>query len=227
MNKAFTREDDAPPDDEDDVEAGPPLPIGTRNYMTPGGFARLKVELDALVGTERPALVATVAWAASNGDRSENGDYLYGKKRLREIDRRIRFLVKRLDAAEVVDPEVARARRHRPGLLRRDRRLRDARGGQAHDQHRRHRRDRHRARLRVVDLAGRARAHQGPRGRRRAAAHAGRLRRARGAGRALRPARHRRGAGRGRRARLTLARVYPHHSPVDNDWRSSSRSSPP
>jgi len=109
MNKAFTREDDAPPDDEDDLEAGPPLPIGTRNYMTPGGFARLKVELDALVGTERPALVATVAWAASNGDRSENGDYLYGKKRLREIDRRIRFLVKRLDAAEVVDPE-SRAR---------------------------------------------------------------------------------------------------------------------
>src|SRR6185503_20363739 len=82
------------------------LPIGTRNYMTPGGFARLKVELDALVGTERPALVATVAWAASNGDRSENGDYLYGKKRLREIDRRIRFLVKRLDAAEVADPSV-------------------------------------------------------------------------------------------------------------------------
>ena len=109
MNKAFTRESDAAPDDEDDVESGPPLPIGTRNYMTPGGFARLKSELDALVGTERPSLVATVAWAASNGDRSENGDYLYGKKRLREIDRRIRFLVKRLDAAEVVDPE-ARAR---------------------------------------------------------------------------------------------------------------------
>src|SRR6187397_3062900 len=103
MNKAFTREDDAPPDDEDDLEAGPPLPIGTRNYMTPGGFARLKVELDALVGTERPALVATVAWAAGNGDRSENGDYLYGKKRLREIDRRIRFLTKRLESAEIVD----------------------------------------------------------------------------------------------------------------------------
>ncbi len=109
MNKAFTREDDAAIDDDDDVEAGPPLPIGTRNYMTPGGFARLKAELDTLVGTERPSLVATVAWAASNGDRSENGDYLYGKKRLREIDRRIRFLVRRLDAAEVVDPE-ARAR---------------------------------------------------------------------------------------------------------------------
>ncbi len=110
MNKAFTRENDAADDaDDDDLEAAPALPVGSRNYMTPGGFARLKAELDQLVTTERPALVATVAWAASNGDRSENGDYLYGKKRLREIDRRIRFLVKRLDAAEVVDPE-SRAR---------------------------------------------------------------------------------------------------------------------
>ena len=109
MNKAFTRENDAADADDDDVESAPALPIGTRNYMTPGGFARLKAELDHLVATERPSLVATVAWAASNGDRSENGDYLYGKKRLREIDRRIRFLVRRLDAAEVVDPE-ARAR---------------------------------------------------------------------------------------------------------------------
>ena len=109
MNKAFTRENDAADDADDDLEAAPALPTGSRNYMTPGGFARLKAELDHLVATERPALVATVAWAASNGDRSENGDYLYGKKRLREIDRRIRFLVKRLDAAEVVDPE-SRAR---------------------------------------------------------------------------------------------------------------------
>jgi transcription elongation factor GreB len=107
MSKAFTREHDSPQDDEDDVEA-PPLPSGTRNYMTPGGFARLKSELDHLVGRERPELVATVAWAASNGDRSENGDYLYGKKRLREIDRRIRFLIKRLDQAEVVDPAAPR-----------------------------------------------------------------------------------------------------------------------
>ena len=106
MNKAFTRENDAADDADDDLEAAPALPMGSRNYMTPGGFARLKAELDHLVATERPALVATVAWAASNGDRSENGDYLYGKKRLREIDRRIRFLVKRLDAAEVVDPEL-------------------------------------------------------------------------------------------------------------------------
>src|SRR5690349_8324151 len=76
--------------------------------MTPGGFARLRRELDSLVSKERPELVATVAWAAGNGDRSENGDYIYGKKRLREIDRRIRFLVRRLDNAEVVDPTVPR-----------------------------------------------------------------------------------------------------------------------
>jgi len=103
MNKAFTREtDDA---DEDEAPEGAPLlPAGTRNYMTPGGFARLKGELDHLVGKERPELVATISWAASNGDRSENGDYIYGKKRLREVDRRIRFLVRRLDRAEVVDP---------------------------------------------------------------------------------------------------------------------------
>jgi len=107
MSKAFTRESDAAADD--DVEDdGAPLPAGSRNYMTPGGFARLSSELDALVKKERPELVATVAWAASNGDRSENGDYIYGKKRLREIDRRIRFLIKRLDAAEVVDPVARR-----------------------------------------------------------------------------------------------------------------------
>jgi transcription elongation factor GreB len=103
MNKAFTREteDDA---DDDALESAPLLPAGTKNYMTPGGFARLKAELDRLVGKERPELVATISWAAGNGDRSENGDYIYGKKRLREVDRRIRFLIKRLDAAEVVDP---------------------------------------------------------------------------------------------------------------------------
>ena len=107
MNKAFTREDDEADVDDGEVE-DTSLPPGTKNYMTPGGFRRLKAELDELVEKERPALVATVAWAAGNGDRSENGDYIYGKKRLREIDRRIRFLVKRLDKAEVVDPEVAR-----------------------------------------------------------------------------------------------------------------------
>jgi transcription elongation factor GreB len=107
MNKAFTRESDTAPD-EDEQELVSPLPAGARNYMTPGGFGRLKDELERLVQKERPELVATVAWAAGNGDRSENGDYIYGKKRLREIDRRIRFLIKRLDAAEVVDPLVRR-----------------------------------------------------------------------------------------------------------------------
>ena len=103
MSKAFTSEE-TEVDDDVAVEGGPPLPIGSRNYMTPGGFARLKGELDDLVTHERPAMVATVSWAAGNGDRSENGDYIYGKKRLREIDRRIRFLIGRLDVAEVVDP---------------------------------------------------------------------------------------------------------------------------
>src|SRR6266404_3648045 len=106
MSKAFTREDDS--DIEDDVEDVSPLPEGSRNYMTPGGFARLKAELSALVDQERPSVVAIVSWAAGNGDRSENGDYIYGKKRLREIDRRIRFLVRRLDRAEVVDPLTRR-----------------------------------------------------------------------------------------------------------------------
>jgi transcription elongation factor GreB len=106
MNKAFTRETDAA-DDEDDAEAGvPPLPAGTRNYMTPAGYQRLRAELMQLLDVERPKMVETVSWAAKNGDRSENGDYLYGKKRLREIDRRIRFLTRRLDIAEVADPSA-------------------------------------------------------------------------------------------------------------------------
>ena len=106
MNKAFVRESDAAADDDDgDEEAGAPaLPAGARNYITPAGHQRLKDELLHLLDVERPEVVRVVSWAASNGDRSENGDYLYGKKRLREIDRRIRFLTKRLDAAEVVDP---------------------------------------------------------------------------------------------------------------------------
>lgn len=106
MSKAFTKETDA--SDDDDLEVGSPLPVGARNYMTPGGFARLKAELEQLVQKERPELVATIAWAAGNGDRSENGDYIYGKRRLREIDRRIRFLIRRLDVAEVVDPLARR-----------------------------------------------------------------------------------------------------------------------
>ena len=102
MNKAFIRETD---DEEDEgAEQAPSLPQGTRNYITPGGYARIKDELDQLLRVERPHIVEVVHWAASNGDRSENGDYLYGKKRLREIDRRIRFLTRRLDLAEVVDP---------------------------------------------------------------------------------------------------------------------------
>ena len=106
MSKAFTRESD--PSDSDDGEdpSLPPLPAGTRNYMTPQGYAALRAELFALMDDERPKIVEIVHWAASNGDRSENGDYLYGKKRLREIDRRIRFLTKRLEVAEVVDPSV-------------------------------------------------------------------------------------------------------------------------
>ena len=104
MNKAFTRENEDEDDDGDAPENASPLPAGSKNYMTPAGFTRMKDELDSLVAKERPELVATIAWAASNGDRSENGDYIYGKKRLREVDRRIRFLIKRLDAAEVVDP---------------------------------------------------------------------------------------------------------------------------
>src|SRR5258706_2583840 len=101
MSKAFTREDDA---QEEEIEVEHQEPRGLKNYITPAGHARLRSELKALVEIERPELVKTVAWAASNGDRSENADYLYGKKRLREIERRIRFLIKRLEIAEVVDP---------------------------------------------------------------------------------------------------------------------------
>lgn len=90
-------------DDEGD-EKSSQLPRGVKNYMTPQGYARLKNELTELLNTERPDLVKVVSWAAGNGDRSENGDYLYGKKRLREIDRRIRYLTRRLDNSEVVDP---------------------------------------------------------------------------------------------------------------------------
>jgi transcription elongation factor GreB len=103
MSKAFTKESDS---DDDDELGLPALPSGARNYMTPEGYARLRAELFTLIDHERPKVVEIVHWAASNGDRSENGDYLYGKKRLREIDRRIRFLTKRLELAEVVDPAV-------------------------------------------------------------------------------------------------------------------------
>jgi transcription elongation factor GreB len=103
MSKAFVRESEL---DDDDEVAAPEIPVGSKNYITPAGHRRLKDELLHLLDVERPEVVRTVSWAASNGDRSENGDYIYGKKRLREIDRRIRFLTKRLDAAEVVDPST-------------------------------------------------------------------------------------------------------------------------
>jgi len=103
MSKAFTRETDS---DDDDEVGLPPLPAGGKNYITPQGYAALRAELFDLMDNERPRMVEIVHWAASNGDRSENGDYHYGKKRLREIDRRIRFLTKRLEIAEITDPSV-------------------------------------------------------------------------------------------------------------------------
>jgi transcription elongation factor GreB len=103
MSKAFTKEDDGADEDDLPEESGG-LPLASKNYMTPAGFARMREELDGLMRKERPEVVKVVSWAASNGDRSENGDYIYGKKRLREIDRRIRFLSKRLEISQVVDP---------------------------------------------------------------------------------------------------------------------------
>ena len=103
MNKAFVKESDG---DEDDDGGLPAIPPGAKNYITPQGYQRIREELLHLIDNERPEVVKIVHWAASNGDRSENGDYIYGKRRLREIDRRIRFLTKRLDLAEVVDPSV-------------------------------------------------------------------------------------------------------------------------
>ncbi len=101
MSKAFTREQDGA--EEDEPEPEPVQPTGVKNYITPAGYARMKAELKQLLDVERPEVVGIVHWAASNGDRSENGDYIYGKKRLREIDRRIRFLIKRMEIAEVVN----------------------------------------------------------------------------------------------------------------------------
>jgi transcription elongation factor GreB len=106
MSKAFTKETEQ---EDDEVEEASPLPAGTKNYITPAGYARLKAEALQLLDKERPELTKVIAWAASNGDRSENADYIYGKRRLREIDRRIRFLTRRLDAAEVVDPATREA----------------------------------------------------------------------------------------------------------------------
>jgi len=102
MSKAFTKEPDGD-DDEHDLSDDDAVPAGFTNYITPAGYKRLNDELARLWHDDRPKLVETIAWAASNGDRSENGDYIYGKRKLREIDRRIRFLSKRLDSAVVVD----------------------------------------------------------------------------------------------------------------------------
>ena len=109
MNKAFVRESDAADDEGDDEFDVAPLPAGTKNYITTAGYRRLRDELTHLVKVERPEVVRVVSWAASNGDRSENGDYIYGKKRLREIDKRIRFLTRRTEAAVVVDPAAREA----------------------------------------------------------------------------------------------------------------------
>ena len=103
MNKAFTKETDDADDDELQL---PALPASGKNYITPAGHARIRAELLDLIDNERPKVVDIVHWAASNGDRSENGDYIYGKKRLREIDRRIRFLTKRLEIMEITDPAL-------------------------------------------------------------------------------------------------------------------------
>lgn len=107
MSKAFTKESDS---EQEDEFALPEQPAGGKNYITPAGYARLRGELLQLIDEERPKVVEVVHWAASNGDRSENGDYLYGKKRLREIDRRIRFLTQRLEVAEVTDPSLHHGR---------------------------------------------------------------------------------------------------------------------
>lgn len=109
MSKAFTKESDGDDPDEEG-ETGPALPAGAKNYITPEGLERMRAELKQLRSVERPKVVEVVSWAAGNGDRSENGDYIYGKRRLREIDRRIRFLLKRLEIAEPVDPALQKNR---------------------------------------------------------------------------------------------------------------------
>jgi transcription elongation factor GreB len=112
LSKAFTKEDDGDSPDSDGAESPEfKIPKGSKNYITPQGADRLKAELKKLLIDERPALVKVIQWAASNGDRSENGDYIYGKRKLREIDRRIRFLSKRLEGIEIVDPTQVKADR--------------------------------------------------------------------------------------------------------------------
>ncbi len=110
MSKAFTKETETEEPEPDAPDAPDPLPQGLKNYVTPNGLRLLRDEFDGLRRVERPKVVEVVAWAAGNGDRSENGDYIYGKKRLREIDRRLRFLLKRIESAEVVDPARQKTR---------------------------------------------------------------------------------------------------------------------
>src|SRR5690349_22590727 len=112
MSKAFIKETE---DEPEPVVEAPAIPAGVKNYMTPEGHRRMQVELRRLLREERPKVVDVVSWAAGNGDRSENGDYIYGKQRLREIDRRVRFLSKRLESAEIVDP--ARQTRRDPVIF--------------------------------------------------------------------------------------------------------------
>ena len=109
MSKAFTKEDDGGNGADDDFEEVDPLPIDVKNLMTPLGHKTLSDELEQLIRFERPKIVEIVSWAAGNGDRSENGDYIYNKKKLREIDRRLRYLTKRLETAEIVDPKRQQA----------------------------------------------------------------------------------------------------------------------
>jgi transcription elongation factor GreB len=113
MSKAFTKEDSGDSDNDTDQDESPELkiPAGSKNYITPSGSEKLKAELKKLLIEERPALVKVISWAASNGDRSENGDYIYGKRRLRQIDSRIRFLSKRIERFEVIDPASVRSDR--------------------------------------------------------------------------------------------------------------------
>ncbi|HUC12695.1 MAG TPA: transcription elongation factor GreB [Stellaceae bacterium] len=107
MSKAFVKEADG---EGNELDHEPAVPAGFKNYMTPQGHLTMQDELQRLLRVERPKVVETVSWAAGNGDRSENGDYIYGKRRLREIDRRIRFLGKRLETAEIVDPAQQKRR---------------------------------------------------------------------------------------------------------------------
>ena len=166
MRKGFTRKPQA---DEPAAQV--------KNYITPSGLQRLKDEHRFLLTRERPAVTEVVAWAASNGDRSENADYQYGKRRLRQIDGRIRFLTKRIDAAEVVDPETSESGAGGDaGILRRDRALCQCRRNGASGEHRRHRRGRSRPQPHQLGVASGARVDEGRSGRPRGSPSAGRHR---------------------------------------------------